>query len=611
MVLVGKVAVWSFVLFAAASRRQRLKPIASSKGCDQVVARHPAVVHCAPDPRAAARTASSHEQRAAVALENRIAARLADRIGQEKFFRYFGGLGQLRLDDTGLEVAVPSTFVAELLERRYRDDLLGAVETETGTTPHTVRFVVGGTGGAAAREETHAAAPATRPDAPAAPRHQAAPRRRSNPATTPRFDLADFVTGPANRLGFDAALRLAESPADRSGSPLVLFGPCGVGKTHLLHGAVQRFLERHAPAAVRITTGELFLNDMVAAIRAQRVDAFRRDHRTIDLLAIDDLSIVANKVGTQAELVSTIDALASRGGRLCVALHDHPRRIEGLSPALLSRLMGGLVVGVEAPDLHHAAAIASALARRRGLLLDDDAAHLLAAGAAGTTAATSRAAAQAPGHCKPRPSVRDLEGAVVKLHAVQSLLDTPRVPMPLRPEPGATPPAPATHARVGILAVQRALHGGVVVSSARSPLPALSPRSATAPDSPSGTPLPRTAPHFAGPPRRPIRFDRLLAVVCEALRVPPSEVLGKGRHAPVVLARSMCALLARRLTSMSFPEIAAGLGRSNHSTVITACQRVERQARAGAPAWRAAPGQAPAPSTAELLEQLAAAVQAA
>ncbi len=128
-------------------------------------------------------------------------------------------------------------------------------------------------------------------------------------------------------------------------------------------------------------------------------------------------------------------------------------------------------------------------------------------------------------------SVREIEGALTRIDALQRLL------------PGATDATGGVTAGV----VERAL-----VTNASSA------------------------------PRRPVRVEQIAERVCETLSVDLSDLLGRSRHKRVVLARSMSAHLARKMTNMSFPEIARGLGRPNHSTVVTACKRVEEQIRSGA-----------------------------
>jgi chromosomal replication initiator protein len=83
-------------------------------------------------------------------------------------------------------------------------------------------------------------------------------------------------------------------------------------------------------------------------------------------------------------------------------------------------------------------------------------------------------------------------------------------------------------------------------------------------------------------PPRPIRVPLIASTVCRSLGVDLSDLMGRGRHKRVVLARSLVSYLARRLTSHSYPEIARALNRQNHSTIVTACQRMERAIEAGA-----------------------------
>lgn len=351
---------------------------------------------------------------------------------------------------------------------------------------------------------------------------RAAPLRPVRPAApvdlAPRYTLDEFEVGEPNRLAFAAALKLTEPDCPRSASPLFIHGPCGVGKTHLLRGVAQRMRDAGV-AGVVYTTAEAFTNEYVMAVRTDKVDAFRRRYRGVKLLCVDDVQFLQNKSGTQTELLHTFDAIDLGGARIVLASDEHPRRVQKLSESLVSRFMAGMVVRIEPPDAALRSRIVSRLAHQRGLTLDSAGASLIAArcGSGGAT-----------------PTVRDIEGVLTRIEALLAL-------------PGASRPGP-----IGLVLIRRAL--GLPEG-----------------DSPGAPPA---------RPVRPVRMARVIEEVCRVLRVEATELYGKGRHKRVVLARSVCATLGRSLTTMSYPEIARALGRPNHSTVITAVQRLQKQMEA-------------------------------
>jgi chromosomal replication initiator protein len=454
-----------------------------------------------------------------------LASRLADRIGAEGFQRYFNGKASIAMSERGLEVTVPSRFMADLVQRRFGPALREAARDEAGGHDVPVSIVVREQ--AAARTgDPAAAAAATRPRNDRAAAHPASPATPRHGRTHTWHRLESFIVGESNRLAYSAAVRLADGSGatgdGATGGPLTrlfVHGRCGLGKTHLLQGIARRFQERNPSAVVRYLTGEAFTNEYIAAVRAgaARCEQFRRAYRAVDLLCIDDVHFVANKQATQGELLHTFDAIDLSGARVALASDEHPRQVRSFSEALLSRFLSGAVVRLDHPERDLRERMIAAIAARRGHAIDPAGIRLLA-DTAGTAA-----------------TVRDLEGLVTRVEAVWRLM-----PPGEHGGPGGA---------IGLLAVQRALGIG-------------------------------TSPDGAALVRRPIRGEQVIAHVCRALGVELAEFTGRGRHKRVVLARAVAANLCRRLTTLSFPEIARAMGRPNHSTIITAFQRLAGQIEA-------------------------------
>ncbi len=473
----------------------------------------------------------------------RILTRLAEEVGPERYARYFQNQTRLGLENGRVDVTVPTGFVADLIGRRFGESIRKAASTELGGgadgTGVQVKFRVdrgafvqgGGNGDGASALGARRGDPGGITGAPADRRgaNGARPASLSGAPHALRYRLEDFVVGDSNRLAYSAAERLADAAGARSFSPLFIHGACGLGKTHLLQGIAARWRERDPRAVVRYTTAEQFTNEYVAAVRAGRLDAFRKSYRGVHVLCIDDVHFLANKTSTQGELLHTFDAIDLDGARVALASDEHPRQIVRLSSALVSRFLSGMVVRLEPPEPALRERIVVRLAERRGLRLDRAAVACIAGEFA---SAAYSGAGQGP-------SIRDLEGAITRVEALSRLL----------PE---TRDAGAGAGAIGVAHVRRAL--------------GLS-------DSASG-------PNGRGP-RRPVRIDTIREEVCRALRVDGAELMGRGRHARVVLARSVIAHLARALTTMSYPEIARAMGRPNHSTIVTACKRIQGQMERG------------------------------
>lgn len=450
-------------------------------------------------------------------------ARLAIIIGHAAFDRYFRDRVRIRFNDGRVEVHAPSRAAADVLRRRF------AVALRQAAGPQA-EFI--GDDLPASNGHAHAANPYPRPaESPAQ-----APRQR--PAPVARYRLEDFVVGESNRVAYDTASRLAESADDDAPRHLFIHGPCGLGKSHLLHGAAVRFRERHPGAVVRVTSGEAFMNDFVAAIRdtgpagpgkpPAGVARFRKAYRRCDLLCIDDVHFLAAKQATQDELLHTFDEIERGGAKVILVSDQHPRLLRKFSPALVSRFMAGLVAGVAPPESGLRERIIRVFAQRRGLRLDDGAVRAVASRTGWLPAADAG------------PSVRDIEGALTKLDALRRV----------------APEFVAADGRIGAGAVERAL-GGSPAADGSAPL--------------------------AHRPARPVRMHTIVSQTCAALAVDAADLAGPTRHKRVVLARAIITYIARSLTTQSFPDIARAIGRPAHSTVITAYQRFSRQLLADEP----------------------------
>ncbi|MBL8991093.1 MAG: ATP-binding protein [Phycisphaerae bacterium] len=469
-----------------------------------------------------------------------LCSRLRQRVGPERFERYFGNGRALRLEEGGLCVRVPSAFIARLLQERYAGDIAQATAAD-GRPGVAVRFEIDG-GVAVERPGASAGvaggAGAARPAARA--RRGVAAAVTSAPAAL--ASLADFEVFDGNRLAFEGVLRLTGEgrPEGERATAMLIIGECGTGKTHLLQGAASALRSSRRGAAVRVLSGESFANEFIGALRSGRVEAFRKPVRSLDLLCIDDVHALETKPATQQELRHTIDAIRQRGGAVAASAPGPLRRYAGLREPLVSRLGAGLCAVLAAPDRASMARIAVRFAAARGWALEATAARELVEAGLEAGAPTT---------------VREVQGLVVRVEAVHRLL-------------GGGEPS------VGLLGVQRARQEFARVSRGG-----------------------------AAAVRRPVRGQDVLRAACEALGVQAEEVMGNGRHARVVMARAVATALCRRLTTMSFPEIARTLGRPNHSTVITALQRLRGQIEAGV-RISLGPGRGE-PAVGELLETLA------
>ena len=171
---------------------------------------------------------------------------------------------------------------------------------------------------------------------------------RPPPEPSPAWLLEALVPGESNRLALNAANTVIASPG-LTYNPLVLTGPAGVGKTHLLH-AIGNELQGDASARVACLSAQEFVDELLDAIDGDRVEAWRKRYRGATALMLDDVHLLAGKERSQEELFNLYNTLLAEDRQLVFTLVDRPSAIEGLDRRLVTRLEGGLVAGLDEPD---------------------------------------------------------------------------------------------------------------------------------------------------------------------------------------------------------------------------------------------------------------------
>lgn len=334
-------------------------------------------------------------------LWDRIIEHARTGVTEHTYNAWFSTAKPLSWSEGILRVEVPTQFNAEWLEDKY-GSLLQDLGTRIAGTPIALQVAVKGVSpGRQPPEVTlESVSPPPSPDASRQASSPAAP-----PAPTPslnaRYTFDHFVVGENNRLAQAASIAVAEQPG-QSYNPLFLHGPTGLGKTHLMQAIAHRILDSGSgPARICYIPAEQFMNEMVAAIQLNRTDAFRARYRSYELLLVDDVQFLRKKEHTQEEFFHTFNALYNGGRQIVLTSDRRPKDLEGLEERLVSRFEWGLVTDVSAPDYETRVAILRKKAQQDHVELDPAIIDLVA-------------------RCY-RSSVRELEGAVLKLLAFGSL----------------------------------------------------------------------------------------------------------------------------------------------------------------------------------------------
>lgn len=280
-----------------------------------------------------------------------LAAALVQRITAPRYQLWFASNTKFQLVGNQLVVGVPNLFLQEYLQNKFGDDVRAAA-AEVLDRPLEIRFVIDpALFQAARRDQTIPTKPEPRGSTSARPAVAApADIDQRRPHRVRRWKrLADFVAGPCNRLAHVAALSVVEAPGQEA-NPLVLHGPVGTGKTHLLEGIYLGLRKSHPDGRILFLTAEDFTHRFVQAMRLGKLTTFRRHFREADALLVDDLNFLAGKRATQEEFLHTFNVLQGEGKQVVVTCDCHPRLADDYLPELADRLLGGTAWGLTPPD---------------------------------------------------------------------------------------------------------------------------------------------------------------------------------------------------------------------------------------------------------------------
>jgi chromosomal replication initiator protein len=244
------------------------------------------------------------------------------------------------------------------------------------------------------------------------PRDQDSKRTLSSQKTdltgvlNPKYNFSEFVVGKSNEFAFAAANAVAAAPG-KTYNPLFIYGPTGIGKTHLMQAIAQAILAKTPGQRVMFISTEQFTNDVITSIAKRTMPDFRRRYRETDLLLVDDVHFLGGKETTQEEFFHTFNAIYEAGRQVVLTSDRPPSEIPRLEARLVSRFEWGMVADIAPPDLEHRIAILRRKAQAEHLerTIPDDVLEFVAS------------------HVQ--TNVRELEGSIIKLLAYSSLRNKP------------------------------------------------------------------------------------------------------------------------------------------------------------------------------------------
>jgi chromosomal replication initiator protein len=330
---------------------------------------------------------------------DQVLGRIEAKVGRHSFHTWFKPTSLLSDEGDLVTVRVPNPLFTEWLPKHYSVVLAEALK-DVGRADVELVFVPEGTAvppGTAAAHESTMIAPA--PPGPL-PASDSFPTVTAPAGLNPRYTFDTFIVGPSNQFAHAACRAVAEAPS-RSYNPLFIYGGVGLGKTHLMHAIGQYVLQHGRNLKLTYISSERFMNEMINAVRYDRILDFRERYRTVDVLLVDDIQFVSGKEGTQNEFFHTFNALHDAQKQIVISSDRPPHEIPALEERLRSRFEWGLIADIQQPDIETKVAILKKKAEGEIVPLPDSVALYIAS--------------------RIKSNIRELEGSLIRLIAYASL----------------------------------------------------------------------------------------------------------------------------------------------------------------------------------------------
>ncbi|HKV53579.1 MAG TPA: chromosomal replication initiator protein DnaA [Candidatus Binataceae bacterium] len=338
----------------------------------------------------------------------KIADRIRELLGQVGYETWICPLNFVGLQDGTATIEAPNRFFRDWVEDRYRTVLQEALTAEVGE-PVEVKLTLGndtaGVRTSNGNGNGHGPKPAARQSDSAAGLNGDGPRNGTHPQLNPRYTFAEFVVGSSNQFAHAAALAVANRPGEKY-NPLFIYGGVGLGKTHLAT-AIGHHISATSGRTRRVLfmPAEVFMNELIASIRREKMGEFKEKFRRVDALILDDIQFLAGRERTQEEFFHTFNSLHSERHLIVLTSDQVPRNIPGLEERLRNRFESGLIADIAAPDLETRVAILQKKAALENLTLPAEVTMYIAQNVLS--------------------NVRELEGCLTRLAALASISATP------------------------------------------------------------------------------------------------------------------------------------------------------------------------------------------
>ena len=324
---------------------------------------------------------------------------LTDQTSPADWSRWFKDL-RIQLTTSEILLVAPSRFVANQVVSRFLGEVTSAARTAGAADRTGIRVTVGS-------HPDHARVPSPANRKPPAPRSAEARRRPKTRHPSGHHRFGNYQVGPCNLLAHAASSSVSEHPGGYY-NPLFIYGDSGLGKTHLLLAIAHRTRRNHPHLTVRYRTSERFVQEFIQSVSTGRMDAFRRSHRRLDMLILDDFQFLQGKEQTLEEFFWTFDTLQQQGKQVVLGCDRSPRDLDAVTDRIRSRVSAGLITELGSPTTETRMAILQAMNDRGPISLADDVLRIVADHITG--------------------NIRDLTSALRQLHAYAQLTNLPITP---------------------------------------------------------------------------------------------------------------------------------------------------------------------------------------
>lgn len=427
------------------------------------------------------------------------------------------------LEETQITFKVPTPFFNTFLKSNFESKIVNALAMVTGKT-FQVSYSVGGSESASVTAiSTLRSVETPTPLTPRSGFDFTPPQTRENDfatgsgntqqnpkskglikCTSGHIDTAhtfdSFIVSSGTQFAHAAAKAAGNFPGGKY-NPLLIYGPSGLGKTHLLHAIAIQMLRNNPQARICYISAESFVNEFIEALKNKSTNHFHSRYRSsFDAFLIDDIQYIGGKEKSEEEFFHTFNHLFGSHNQVVLTSDKPPKELHNLEERLITRLQQGLVVDVKPPDLETRIAILKAKAEAEDLYVPDDVCLMIA------------------GHI--RNNVRELEGALVRLSAEASLNGTE-----------------------------------ITLDMAREALSDL----------------------LNENKNNNLSIESINKCVCQYFKISLAELNSKSRERKYSEPRQIAMYLTRKYTKKTLPEIAAAFGGKDHSTVIHAIRKIEKE----------------------------------